>query len=282
VLNVPNNYGVPFEFQPAVQIDSDCQTPHQISAGPSVTITDLTLDGSIPGSGAVTFSISETDHFWESTQQPTHLVLYEGTIPPDVTPPNLNLPGTITVNATSSNGATVSYDVNAWDPDNPPSDLTVSCSPASGSVFPIGTTTVNCTASDPAGNTATGSFQVGVIYNWSGFLQPINADGSSIFKQRSTVPVKFQLVGNSAGITNAVANLYIAKIDNNIEGTEMEAVSTSAADSGNTFRYDSTAQQYIFNLGTKSLTTGTYILLVYVGGNNKTGVLQGEINISLK
>src|SRR5439155_15127349 len=37
---------------------------------------------------------------------------------------------------------------------------TVSCSPASGSTFPIGTTVVHCTASDTAGNTATASFFV--------------------------------------------------------------------------------------------------------------------------
>ena len=51
----------------------------------------------------------------------------------------------------------------------------------------------------------------------------------------------------------------------------MEAVSTSAADS-----------EYILNLGTKGLTTGTYRLKVYVGGDNTTGVLQGEVNISLQ
>jgi hypothetical protein len=34
------------------------------------------------------------------------------------------------------------------------------CAPASGSCFPIGTTTVTCTATDAAGNTATCSFAV--------------------------------------------------------------------------------------------------------------------------
>ena len=78
----------------------------------------------------------------------------------DTTPPVLSLPGTMTVDATSPQGAVVSYTVTATDPDNQPNQLTITCSPASGSTFPIGTTTVNCQASDPAGNTATGSFQV--------------------------------------------------------------------------------------------------------------------------
>lgn len=123
----------------------------------------------------------------------------------------------------------------------------------------------------------------GVPFNWSGFLQPINSDGSSIFKLGSTVPVKFQYTVNNTPVGDVIAKLYIAQISNGIEGTVLEAVSTAAADSGNTFRYDSTSQQYIFNLGTKGLTTtGTYRLKVYVGGDNTTGVLQGQVDISLK
>jgi Ca2+-binding RTX toxin-like protein len=41
-------------------------------------------------------------------------------------------------------------------------NVPVDCSPASGSTFPIGETTVNCSATDNAGNTANGSFKVTV------------------------------------------------------------------------------------------------------------------------
>jgi hypothetical protein len=37
------------------------------------------------------------------------------------------------------------------------------CEPASGSVFPIGSTSVNCLASDAAGNSSSHSFSVSVI-----------------------------------------------------------------------------------------------------------------------
>jgi hypothetical protein len=40
--------------------------------------------------------------------------------------------------------------------------VTVSCAPTSGSAFPVGTTTVVCTAVDRAGNTGSGSFSVTV------------------------------------------------------------------------------------------------------------------------
>jgi hypothetical protein len=37
------------------------------------------------------------------------------------------------------------------------------CTPASGSTFPLGTTTVNCQASDDAGNSSAGSFTVTIL-----------------------------------------------------------------------------------------------------------------------
>ena len=80
--------------------------------------------------------------------------------PQDTTAPTLSLPGTTTVDATSPQGAVVTYTVTATDPDNAATTLTISCTPSSGSTFPIGTTTVQCSASDPAGNSSTGSFQI--------------------------------------------------------------------------------------------------------------------------
>lgn len=82
---------------------------------------------------------------------------------PDTTPPVLSLPGNLTVDATSTTGAIVTYNMTATDPDNATSSLTLTCAPASGSTFPIGTTTVNCSAADPAGNQAAGSFTVTVL-----------------------------------------------------------------------------------------------------------------------
>jgi outer membrane protein assembly factor BamB len=75
----------------------------------------------------------------------------------DTTAPTITVPGTITAKGTSSSGAVVTYTVTATDPDD---TATVSCSPASGSVFPIGWTTVSCTATDTAGNSSSASFLV--------------------------------------------------------------------------------------------------------------------------
>ena len=78
----------------------------------------------------------------------------------DENAPALHLPGPISVPATSPDGAVVEYEVTADDDTDP--EPTVACEPVSGSTFPIGDSTVECTASDASGNDATGSFTVHV------------------------------------------------------------------------------------------------------------------------
>jgi hypothetical protein len=78
----------------------------------------------------------------------------------DVTPPIIEVPGSITVNATVPGSAMVTYVVSASDPDDPVASLV--CSPASGSIFPVGATTVSCIASDTRGNVGSAVFVVTV------------------------------------------------------------------------------------------------------------------------
>ncbi len=73
--------------------------------------------------------------------------------------------------------------------------------------------------------------------------------------------MKFRIAdANGNNVSTAVANLTYQKIADNILGTIEEPSSTSAADSGNTFRYDNTDNFYIFNLGTSNMDKGTYQL----------------------
>lgn len=123
----------------------------------------------------------------------------------------------------------------------------------------VGTYTFQVAAVDAADNTGTASCTYHIRYVYSGVLQPINPDGSSVFKYGRTVPVKLQLTDASgAYVTDATVRIYLAKISDGVIGTEMEASSTSAASTGNTFRYDPEANQYIFNLGTRDLSKGTW------------------------
>ena len=83
----------------------------------------------------------------------------------DTTPPVLTLPSPITSSSTGPSGAVVTFTVTATDPDDAASP--VQCNPASGSTFPIGTTTVTCISTDTHSNTGTASFTVTI----STFLQ---------------------------------------------------------------------------------------------------------------
>jgi hypothetical protein len=76
----------------------------------------------------------------------------------DTTAPVVSVPGTITVAATGPAGATVTFSASALD--DVPGFFSVMLSHASGSTFPIGTTTVTASATDPAGNTGSAAFQV--------------------------------------------------------------------------------------------------------------------------
>lgn len=142
----------------------------------------------------------------------------------------------------------------------------------------VGSKSLNITAKDKAGNITTVTINYKVIYNFSGILQPINTDGSSLFKQGSTIPVKFSLTdaGNKY-ISTATAKLYYSKISDNVLGSVLEAISTSSATTGNLFRYDSTSNQYIYNLNTKGLTVGTYNLTIVLDDG-----MTYQVRLSLK
>jgi hypothetical protein len=71
----------------------------------------------------------------------------------------LNVPANITVAATGSSGATVFFTVSASGGCSVP---TIVANPPSGSTFPVGTTTVSCTASDTCGNSTNKTFTVTV------------------------------------------------------------------------------------------------------------------------
>ena len=81
----------------------------------------------------------------------------------DATGPALLLPAAITVEAASPAGAGVVFSVSATDGKSPLPQQRVTCTPPSGSTFPLGMTPVACQASDGRGNTSAGVFSVNVL-----------------------------------------------------------------------------------------------------------------------
>jgi YDG domain/MBG domain (YGX type)/Kelch motif/Galactose oxidase, central domain len=102
-------------------------------------------------------------------------------------------------------------------------------------------------------------------------LQPINADGSSVFKAGSTVPTKFVVcdanhnsVGPNAAFPNSsVVKSYIiaAATQGTVSGVDETQYSTTP---DQFFRWDSTAQQWIFNQATGKATNLTTTGVTYL------------------
>ena len=88
--------------------------------------------------------------------------------PADTVPPTVLVPDDITLQTEDQNGASATFNPQAID--NIDELITPTCSPASGSVFAIGTTEVVCTATDSSGNTASNTFNV--IIEYTGSLIP--------------------------------------------------------------------------------------------------------------
>ena len=145
--------------------------------------------------------------------------------------------------------------------------------PTAGQAGRIYTFTVRVTDDGDPALHGERQFTVAVAYTWSNLLAPVQAGGT--YKAGRTIPIKFQLTGASAGVTDAVARLQIFKISNDVLGDPIDVESTSAATSGNLFRYSS--GYYIFNLDTSAMGPGTYQLQVDTGD----GVLRA-VNISLR
>jgi alpha-tubulin suppressor-like RCC1 family protein len=79
----------------------------------------------------------------------------------DTTPPTIVCPTNLTVEFINEAGTVVHFKPTATDLCS--SFVSVTCVPRSGRVFPIGTTSVRCTATDVSGNVASTNFQVTVL-----------------------------------------------------------------------------------------------------------------------
>ena len=129
-------------------------TESYIGDGSGLASTEYRLDGGawttyttpfqIVGDGTHTLEYRSTDQGGNVEAAQSQLVKI------DTTPPSLTVPAAVTANATGPTGALVTYTVSASDALS--GALTPVCSPASGSQFAIGQTTVTCSVSDNAGN----------------------------------------------------------------------------------------------------------------------------------
>ena len=241
---------------PAISVPANMTVEATSASGAAVTFSasasDL-VDGSItPGCTSTsggTFALGTTTVTCKATDAAGN----EGTgsfdiTVVDTTAPAMTLPANIAVQGTGPTGAVVSYTASATDAVD--GTVAVNCAPASGSTFGYGTTTANCSATDAAGNTSTGSFTVTVSYRLSGFYQPVDMNGTlNTVKAGSTVPLKFELFAGSTEITStsAIASFKVGTVPcgtmTGVPTDDIELYSTG----GTTLRYDTTGGQFIQN-----------------------------------
>jgi hypothetical protein len=123
--------------------------------------------------------------------------------------------------------------------------VTVTCTPVSGSTFNAGSTTVNCSATDHAGNTATRSFKVNVTSNFNGFLQPVDNNVVNTVKAGSAIPVKFGLGGNQ-GLAIFAANSPASVATAQCDGSATEDVEVTLTAGNCSLSYVAGAYQFKF------------------------------------
>ncbi len=123
----------------------------------SPTVSCVPASGSAFPLGTTTVTCTARDHATPANLQTcTFSVRVVDTLPPV-----MQCPSPVTAECTGPSGAVVTFTVTALDVCDP--TPTVLCTPASGSTFPFGPTTVNCAAADDSQNVAICSFQVRVV-----------------------------------------------------------------------------------------------------------------------
>jgi DNA-binding beta-propeller fold protein YncE len=182
----------------------------------------------------------------------------------DTLAPNISCPSDVVVNLPMNSSATsmvVNYPA-VTATDSCSSSVTVNSTPASGSVFPVGTTTVNATADDGAGHTSTCDFTVTVQYNFAGFFPPVaNLPALNIVQAGRGIPVKFSLSGNKGlGIFAAGSPSSGPIVCNSSDPATLLEETVTAG--GSSLSYDPITDQYIYVWKTEAGWAGTCRQLV--------------------
>src|SRR2546427_3782672 len=143
----------------------------------------------------------------------------------------------------------------------------------------------NYTVAPTNGNLTVQYAQGGICLASSGhqILQPVNADGSSVFKKGSTIPVTFRVCdanANPIGGAGQVVTVWnqnwpVLYWKSSGAGAIDEEILSTTPDTQ--FRWDDTAQQWVFNLNSKNLTAGMiYTYRIYLNEDRKSTRLNSS------
>jgi hypothetical protein len=179
-ITCPENLVVPTDLNqcsavvkftpPPISDDCPCDADRGQSPGgaSTCTVTCTPPSGSTFQKGTTTVTCIGTDASGNQSQPCSFTITVNDTQPPTIT-----CPANQTVPTADGNPVTVNYQAPTVTDNCPLACLNrpagkctpgvTTCTPPSGSTFPVGTTTVNCEACDCAGNSASCSFTVTVV-----------------------------------------------------------------------------------------------------------------------
>jgi hypothetical protein len=181
-ITCPSNITVPATSKNGAVVTYPAPT---ITGGcPPITVTCVPPSGGTFPIGTTTVNCTATD----ACGQQANCTFTVTVLPPPALV--ITCPSKITVPATSPAGAVVTYTVTTSGGCPP---ITVTCVPPSGSTFPIGTTTVTCTATDACGQQATCTFTVTVLrlLNKSFYPQNLLPPTNGLFVPPTPLPITF-------------------------------------------------------------------------------------------
>jgi alpha-tubulin suppressor-like RCC1 family protein len=110
----------------------------------------------------------------------------------------------------------------------------------------VGAKSVTCTAADTAGNTASASANYSVIFNFSGFFQPVdNLPTLNQVNAGRAIPVKFSLAGNQGlGILAAGSPASQQIVCNN--GAPVDDIEETSSAGSSSLQYDAASGVYTY------------------------------------
>jgi streptogramin lyase len=278
---VPPTFAVPPDV--VVNTDPGQCSASQVSLGtptssnsPMCSVARIINDAPVAfskGTTVVTWTLNDTCGGTQTGHQNVTVV--------DSEAPVIICPTNITLACSGDPFVPVTFLVRAIDNCDPAPLVTTSI--ASGSGFPAGTTTVNCTAQDASGNQSTCSFTVTRDPGtFDGFGPPIggaDATGGSFdapvqtFKMGSVMPVRFSLDCGGSAVTSGVHTLQAIKWTDQTNSTPpIDATPPGPPDSGNVFKL--TGNQWFLNVSTKDsgMSPGQWQLIATLSDGSQHSV----------
>ena len=190
----------------------------------------------------------------------------------DNTPPAISCPANITVYLplhTSATSTAVSYTAPVGT-DNCGSTTAQTAGLPSGSQFPVGTTTNTFTVTDASGNTASCSFNVTVLYVFTGFFSPVdNLPTLNSVNAGRAIPVKFSLSGNKGLNIFADGSPASGTIPCDASAPVVDLTETVTA-GGSSLSYSAGSEQYNYVWKTESSWAGNCRQLVLTLNDGST------------